>query len=362
MTIVWIASIATGLLSLNQPSKRQRWLNIITLLLLAALMSCNNNASDEINMFYNYNIAQFNPSSWAYFLLQRPFIASGVSFGWFNFVTIMAALMLIANTIAQYTNNWGFALALYSFCGSLLDASLYRQFLASSIVVFGMRYIIGSRRNAVKYMACVAVAACFHLAMGAFAIFAFSALSNTSKMRKYGLAILTLLAITLVPLTLVNDRVLPGLRFIATEIMGNEKMTYYVEMSGGRFGWIYMVVLIIVTTFLSNMLIRVADNRKQRQTIEIIETVREINYLSMLFLPFCVMYLVSFSRLFRPLIWINVLAIARVTAGGEKNKVNLLVLLASALYLGYVFLAYNWCIYDWSQSICILRGTPFWIK
>ncbi|MCM1202068.1 MAG: EpsG family protein [Bacteroides fragilis] len=328
-------------------------------------MSCNNASPDERNMYNNYYDESIGvrDSSLLFYVLVRVCREWGISFGWFNFITITFAFILIISCISRYVKAWGFVISLYFIAGAILDVSYYRQFLAAAIVIYGFCYILGSAKHPYKYIACVLLASTLHLAMISYMVFVLIVLEK--KQRRKVIAVIGILSVVMIGGTLLNDRVMPGIRLVARYIKSDLKLQQYISVASGRFGWMYMAVLcmgcIFVTKVMQSMLNRrVMDGeREQRQCMR---SLYDINVISVVFIPLCVMYFSVFSRLYRPLIWTNLLALAMVVEKIPARKLNLKWLCCAAGYVAYVFGVYHIIIADWVRfGKVIFKGTFFWI-
>lgn len=364
MVYVWISGLLSGIFSYYAKGKSQKFWNAITLVLIVLFMSCNNFSGDEINMYHNYynESLGIRESSILFYILADICREEKISFGWFNFITISAALILIASTLSRYVKAWGFVIALYFIAGAILDTSLYRQFLASAFIIYGFRYLLDSSKHAVKYIICVFFASAFHIAMLSYIVFALIALNE--KQRKRVMVITAILGGMIVGATLLNNKVIPGISLVAKFVKTDSKLSNYVSIASGRFGWLSMVALCAGCIFVTKVMMKMLKHRTtEKESIQrdSMSAIFYINIVSVIFIPFCIMYFSSFSRLFRSLIWINLMALVMVAEKIPIRKLNMKWLCCAAGYVTYVFVLYNLIIFDWNQSEQIIfEGTFFW--
>ena len=172
MSIIWCCSVLLGVSTLKiKNPKALKIINYSVLILLILLMSCNNNCYDEMNIAYSYRTGDFSKEVVLFNVLLSIGRNLGLSFGVFNFITIGVALLLIVSSLKEFTAYWGFLLGGYSFASALLDTSLYRQFIASSVIILGFKYLIGNNKSIKKYVLAVLIAALIHTSFIIYLVF-----------------------------------------------------------------------------------------------------------------------------------------------------------------------------------------------
>lgn len=356
----WIGSISTGVLSYYARGKNKRILAQCTFVLLVLVMSCNNISSDEINMYNNYYRGSQDPSSWLFCIVARLFSGAGISFGWFNFISTAFTLVLIISTLSRYTKEWGLILGIYSAVAACLDATLFRQFVASGFIIYGVRYLLDENKKVCRYILCVIIASCFHLALCSCAIFAIIAYRNKSIIYKWIRTIFPFGIVLFIWMTIMNRRKIPGLELLS-KIINNNKLNNYIDMASGEWGWL-LLVLLVGTTWLMLALLQTKRNAIRATANNIINIAHEMNMLSLAYIPFCVMYMASFSRLYRPLIWVYLIVCASQMEAVPRGKINVFVIVGWLLYTIIFGVVFNQFIFSYEATIKkVLEGTMFWM-
>lgn len=356
----WIGSISTGVLSYYARGKNKRILAQCTFVLLVLVMSCNNISPDEINMYNNYYRGAQEPSSWLFFVIARLFSSAGISFGWFNFISTAFTLVLIISTLSRYTKEWGLILGIYSTVAACIDATLFRQFVASGFIIYGMRYLLDENKKVCRYIFCVIIASCFHLALSSYAIFAIIAYRNKSVIYKWMHMILPFGMVLLIWASIINGRKIPGIELLG-RIINNKKLNRYIEMASGEWGWLSLVLL-VGATWLMLALLQTKKNAIRATANNIISIAHEMNMLSLVYIPLCVMYMVSFSRLYRPLIWVYLIVCASQMEAIPRKKINVFVIIGGLLYTVTFVVVFNQFVFSYEATVKkVLEGTMFWV-
>lgn len=369
MLAIWISSIFTGLCAQFFQSKGRQLINMLSLVLLILLMSCNNAAYDEVNMQHSYGSGQISMTSWLYGVCAEIAFRLGLNFGWFNFVVISVACCIIAKALSKFTSMWGVCIGLFAFSAALSDTTLFKHFLATAFLVYAMTFMMQREKNKKKFLFFFFLACGFHLSMGVYAILLFTDMKKWNK-RSEQLIYLFIGGIITVLFfgTILSGGKVPGAQLVAdfVEKFVDRDVASYVVRDAMGLGWLYMLVLWLLS-FLSIRAMKYAMEKKivclNDNASSAILTSYKLVHLSLVFLPFCMMRVAVFSRLYRPMIWVIVLCFAiileKLKAGVIIPKVHLNVI---AYCLAY-FVICNLIIFYWDNSSGkVLEGTLFFIN
>ncbi|MDM8200745.1 EpsG family protein [Allofournierella massiliensis] len=360
---LWVLSGVVGALALHAPKAMKNVLNYLTVILLSLVMSVNNMAWDEVNLYNSYLSQEINFKGLLYTSIAAAFSKLGVSFGWFNFFLCIVSFFLITRTLKLYVNSWGTTIALYGMSCGLLDATLFRQFVASSVVIFGFKYILGENKHKVKYILCVVCGTLIHVGMAFFAIFIFDFPKIKEQKKK---VIISVVAFSAIAVTYFNGRKVPGLSLVA-DMLNNDigtRLGYYVSEAGGQIGWIAITVMVILEIFLVSIQYKRALICKTSNAgLVCIRSVENIVRLSIFFVPLCVMLISSFCRLYRPIFILVFLCINIVAEKKRPFTFSYKTFLTVVAFLLIVFFVYDYSIFDYNQTVFpVLNGTLFWMK
>ena len=369
MLTIWISGVIIGISSRYFQSQIRNILSICSLVLWILLMSCNNSSIDEINMLASYGSGRIEFTSWLYYVIAEVCFRLGISFGMLNFITNGIACCLIAKALSKFTNLWGVCVGVFMFSAALLDVVLYKQFLASAFLIYGISFLLQKEKNKKKFVLFLLLACSFHLSMGIYAIFLLAdikALNRKSQNILYFL--IACLCAIIYAITIIQDGEIPGMYWIARFIERNyeKNISNYILAGAMGLGWLYTFMI----WFLSFLSLRFMQNMAMRNVIPVTEESSEIiriSYrlvvLSVCFMPLCMMNMSVFSRLYRPMIWIVLLCFAIVL---EKLKKGILIPKVHFSVISYCiafFVIYNNIISVWDNfSRKVLEGTLFFIN
>lgn len=355
MTIIWMSSVILGMASLYVSHRMRNYLNWIVFALLLLLMSCNNFCIDEMNILHSYQVNDFSKEVFLFNALMSTGRVLKLPFGWFNFFTIMIALAVITSALKSFTSNWGFVLGLYSLASAILDISLFRQFIASSVIVLGLRYLV-IENNIIKYIFSVIVAMCIHTSMIIYIIFAIAGLKQAKKT----IFLIDIGTALYIAATLLNGRIPPGIRLISKVINTNGRLEWYIQSAAGGLGWLYPLSWWVLSMVLSCTAWKSVSTELSPKEKKWLLKIYQINQLSFVFMPLCLIYMVSFSRLYRPLIWIQLLTIVIARQSRKNGRATKLQTIVLRTYIVWYFFSFNYLIYDWNEVVLkILNGTMF---
>lgn len=125
---------------------------------------------------YNFFIEKSIYTEPVFTLIQKLAHIFQLDFREFLVAISFLGLLLIGKTIYDLSSNFGFTLALYSIFPFVIDVTVIRFFLASSIIIFGFRYLLDfslERKtiNDFLWIICVTIASLVHMSCIFFYIF-----------------------------------------------------------------------------------------------------------------------------------------------------------------------------------------------
>lgn len=369
MLLIWISSIFTGCCSRCFRQRLRKNLSIIALVFLILLMSCNNSAYDEINMAQVYGNGHIGMTSWLYYVCSEIAFRVGFSFGWFNLITSGFACCLIAKSLSKFTSMWGVSIGLFAFCGALSDTTLCKHFLASSLLIYAISFMLEEKKNKKKFFLFFLLACSFHLSMSVYLIVLLSDLKKWNRRSKVTIYLLVGISIgALCVGTILSGGSIPGIRIVFdfVEAISEKNVTGYILNNAVSLGWLNMLALWVLS-FLSletmkNMAIRKVVNLNNNALSAILSSCKIVK-LSLVFLPFSMMGTAVFSRLYKPMVWLVLLCFAIFIENLKRHtivpKVEILVIVYCVAY----FFIYNIIILHWDYSSGeVLKGTLFFIE
>lgn len=158
---------------------------------------------------------------------------AGLSYDAYLAIVSAIALTLIVVTVLRYTDNLSYVLVAYFAFPFFFDAIQVRNFLAFSIVFFGLRYLArGNRFDTLKFLLCVVIAASFHTVSLAYLVFLVPSLLK----RRALVQLLALLIPGMLALALINPAAFAQLAELLTPEETGDRAAFYlvsIRLGGG---------------------------------------------------------------------------------------------------------------------------------
>lgn len=182
--MLYIYSILLTTLGLFK--KNSRLIFLTTLALLIIIFAGNTDNGDRYLYLLNYN-SLISPTykgefEVGYQMLARICVQLGLTYNQFLLIVVFIGLSLISSTIKMFTPKISYVIALYFIYPFLWDVVQIRNFLAMSIIIFGMRYIINNKKNYFKYVVCVLIATSVHTSSIFYLFILLIKVKNTKKL------------------------------------------------------------------------------------------------------------------------------------------------------------------------------------
>ena len=103
--------------------------------------------------------------------ILRFFAKTGLSFEGFRAILFLLSMGLILSTVRKLTGNLSLFLCIYFIFPFGYDIDQIRQLLATAIIVFGLRYLLFTKKSVPKYVLCVAAAALAHMSAAVYIVY-----------------------------------------------------------------------------------------------------------------------------------------------------------------------------------------------
>lgn len=237
---------------------------------------------DNNAFFAHYN---FEPG---YTLLSFIFARMHVPYNVYLALIFLACSVLYLQTIKKITHNYSYVLILYVLFYFLYDIQQVRNFVAYSIVLFGISYL--KEKKIWQYILIILIAALFHVSSLFFLIFL---LTCKRDLKKYAKLVLELLIILVIILGILNFREINIMNSLVS-------LVYNGAYLDGKFNhWRPFVILLHMGYFA--YLSRKIDIRVKNEWTRLIY---EINVISFIIIPF-LMVNMTFERLARPVLLLD---------------------------------------------------------
>lgn len=227
--IYGVALIAVACLS-GFVKKRSRVVSILIVAAMWVLMGLNTMNADYTQYQFLYDFKMLNASgiNVGYLAIEEVAWFIGLDFLQFRMLFAAIGLILIAIFIRRYSSCPNVALALYSLLPFMYDVVQFKFFLAASVAIYSLRFLIDRPRfYGLKFGIGISMATLVHPAAFLFAAFSIGLLDRRRAFR------VSLLAAVLVLMAVYSGFV----QHISLYFLDSTKQSAYMTELG-RFGWI----------------------------------------------------------------------------------------------------------------------------
>ena len=285
----------------------------------------------SFNSSYGNELTSYYGIDQGFLILMRLFSKAGVPFPLFRIIICVFSISLILLTMRAVTDNISIVFCLYLYFPYGYDSDQIRQFLAYSIVVYSLKYLLLKDKSLLKYMLCIGIASIIHVTAIVYLIYLLALLPDQKNIKN-------LIKVTagLCALCVIGGANIIG---IFNNIINNAKFTRYGFGESDYRMNVYLQIFEIVMfgsfLYLDNKILNKKDDEKYKILSSILN-------LSMFFLPFVLVSL-SFERLMRPFI-IFTYAVVSMKYDERKEKeswqplviVIALIIVRMSITFGYI--------------------------
>ena len=264
-----------------------------------------------------YNNAE-NSRYWlepGYYILEQIFLACNFEFFWFRFFYVGTAFVFLKLVIDRYAQSKLKVLLLYLVFPFLFDVVQIRNFMATVIVLYAIRFLERNDKAGRRlFILFILLATSQHLSAALYIIFILTAYvkpKNIKKIALYGTCGMTLMFCVL---TLFSSKVTS----IIASLTGRT-LQLTMEILYSSMGWIVL-----------GLLINIFINYFCRPAGEQSKLLASLSYLSCLFLPLTFMTF-NMYRLFRNMILINYILLAKKDVNWKVNISNIVSIVYCAV-------------------------------
>lgn len=317
------------------------------------------NCDDSLVDLYNYSntyyriasgYGEFKFADAGYFLLQKVVVSFGFSFLQFRMIVFGLCFCLIYSVIKRYTNNISMFVLFYSLFYSIMDGEQLRNFIAFSIIIYGLPNIIEDKKHGlVKYIICNIVAMQFHfMAISYFLLLIVKAKEGIKR------TLIRVVPVYLIVMYYVarHGSIVQNLLVSVSEF-GNEqvvnKMANY-SITSSKLGFLLPCGLYIIE-FVSIILLntktetvklslgQLLSQNKKSIDKHIYTNISIVNAIGCLFIPICMVNL-TFYRLLRNITMFNLIYMSSLYSEEKKTSMKKFIVLI------LIILTVGWQIWD----------------
>jgi len=294
-------------------SRREvRLLSIFFLLFLIVIFCGNNENPDYVGYKFKYDsIKNHNATD---FIFSDPYIgfnilqfichAIGLSYQQFLFIVALLGYTLIIDTLHYFHANMNYVLLLYLFYPFFYDVIQIKNFLAMSIVIYSIRYLLNNTKSAtLKYVVLIILASLFHIVSVSYLLLLLTKLKR--KVPLYILAFLSSVSVAiLIRLRLINLSSVASILF--GDLLPQEKFGYFNPVI--NYGFIVidgiMLYCILILEFISHKLGSISMNvngicMQKSLQYKLVILMRDCNFLLLIMLFPMSFVNPNFFRIFR---------------------------------------------------------------
>ncbi|GKU31642.1 EpsG family protein [Clostridium folliculivorans] len=301
---------------------------------------------DVYKMSYDSMSSFFNDVG--YNSLALVFSYFGVSYQMFLAFFSLIGLLLIANTVFEFSQQPTKVFFLYCIFPFFFDIVQIRNFMAMAIVIYAIRYLIKfNNKNFIKYCLCILIASSFHTVALVYLIFLFVYIKDIKKLFK----------VSIILATCGSIGILASIQLIRKTIVGsilyslNPKILYYLSdnlQSKTRTLYIIYITCMLIITFIeykiyfkrSNNLMHVNDGETNKVLVLL-----KLCILSSVFIIFVILDPTMF-RIYRNVIPYFYMLSTYITYDKSK-RVNIVSILINISFYSFAILSFiNFLIKD----------------
>lgn len=318
----------------------KKWVFFIMFIFMWILFGWNYNNADYSNYkdVYNYIGANGN-----YLGIEPGYVFTcklgnliGLNYNNFLIVYSLIGLILIANSIKKYTKNYIGVFILYFIYPFFLDIVQTRNFMAMSIIIYSIRYLIDYKKyNWIKYGCLVLIASSFHIT----ALFYFSFLLIYIKNNKK----LMIIAIIFNGILLVTESFMP---IILSRIVKHKSYNIYFTQGTQIYTKVAFIIYLAMNLLLAYYSYKsIKINKRNNYQVNFAEIMMKINIIILIVYPFLCID-VDFVRLYRNILPLNYALFLMIKVDGKFIKkgdkiLYNLILIIFVLISSYAFIYFQ---------------------
>lgn len=312
----------------NKESKLIGFLTLLFIWMLLAGNTSNLDMGNYINYYNNSVTTKYNETiEVGYLFLQKVGNALGLDYTRFKLFSIIPCLILIHSTIKKFSTNYHYVYFFYMLYVMFMDAVQIRNFMAISIVIYSIRFLMEfGKKNVLKYVISILIATSIHTSSFIYILLIFI----NGRMKKTLIKIVVGATFVLCIITFLNDNQIPLINNIL-QVIDYEKVNVYLSTST-RFGFLYpfflhilnFIVILWARNIMKNFILKHNKLNGNIKYMNFINLVFWINFLAFMFFPLYMMNL-NFYRLTRNFIIINLIACSLVQHPLRRNLLKLIV-------------------------------------
>lgn len=193
--------IINGVFAFNK--KQDKLLQFGSIAFLTIIMLGSYSAPDYLSYLNDYTLMiETGTSSFkdvGFVFIENFFVNLNFNYSFFRLSIIIVSIILIYRGLKDYKINFHYIISLYMTYQFFMDTMQLRNFLAVSIFIYGLQYILNmEKKNKFKYLIFVLIASSVHSSIIIYSIFIiFEFLLSKKKILKIALTISTICSIVI---------------------------------------------------------------------------------------------------------------------------------------------------------------------
>lgn len=250
-----------SMIIINLYAKNKKYLLYTSLAFLWILYGWSSGNADTniyISRYYNYDA--FHNLEPLFKELMNISNKLGLSYQQYLIIISAICLCIISITILKLTDNFCYVIALYSIYPFIMDVTQVRQFIATTVIIFGFRFLLSSNnKNIYKYIICVIIAFLIHVSAVMYILLILPKILNLRKTIYF-----TIISILIIILTIHTNIIykISSILHINTKISETIIATSHVYT--GKSLLVYRVEIFIYFTLAMITLIYIRYKKKDR--------------------------------------------------------------------------------------------------
>lgn len=252
----------------------------------------------------------------------------GLSYGIFLSILVTVSFLLIHSTVRTFSTNYNYVYILYFIFPFFFDVVQVKNFLAMSIFVFSIKYLVYSKPyGKIIYISLILLAGSIHYSALLYLPFLLINTKNKNQLPKY-IAIFAVLTSIVI---LLNGKQVPFISDSFIQLLDSEKVENWLDKRT-NFGFIlfwflqvssFWLVKYSKNIYLSNKIYANGNDKRKDKYYLFINLVYWVNIVAFIFFPLY-LFASTFTRLMRNIVLLNyiVFSITNSTIRKPNQKIQ----------------------------------------
>lgn len=222
-------------------------ITFFTLIFIWMLFWGNTYTYDMYNYIIDYMaldnvIPDANKNEFMFILMKMAAKKIGLNFYMFRFVCATVSYALIHSTVRKYASNYNYVYLFYMLYAMFMDIEQLRNFIAISIFIYAIRYLVDNdKKSKLKYICFILFATTIHNSLIFYLPFVFISRFDKNKLIKFAVCF----GLIMSAVTFLNENKIPIIDSIISLVTDNSKIEGYLGEHtnlGFLYAWSFQIL------------------------------------------------------------------------------------------------------------------------